>query len=96
MKKFFVEVFITFTEKDGREAVHESYECGSYEMAKNWTGECIRLDDVNTYKEGKRKPIRKQMKRGKYITIERMPHWSHLEVVVFENGTDNVVDKWES
>lgn len=96
MKKYFVEVFITFTDEDGRESVHEMYECNGYEVTKNWTGECIRLDDANTYKEGKRKPSRKQLARGKYITVEKMAHWKHLEVVVFENGSDNVIQKWEA
>ena len=41
MKKYFVQVFITFTEEDGRGCVYEAYECDSYETTKNWTGECI-------------------------------------------------------
>lgn len=91
MKKYFVEAF---TECDDGRNYHEMFECESYTMAKNWTGECIRLEDVNTYKNGKKKPVRKQLSRGKYITIEKMRHWKRFEVVVFENGTDNVVDKW--
>lgn len=94
MKKYFVEVFITFTEEDGRGYSHEAYECNGYEAAKNWTGECIRLEDVNTYKEGKRKATRKQLSRGKYITVSKMSHWEHLEVIVWENGTDNIIQKW--
>ena len=67
-----------------------------YETTKNWTGECIRLENVNTYKEGKTKPIRKQLSRGKLITIERMNHWKHLVVIIYENGTENIVKKWAS
>lgn len=96
MKKYFVEVHITFTDEDRRGYAHETYECNAYEVAKNWTGECIRLDDVNTYKEGKAKAIRRQLSRGKYITVEKMSHWKHLEVIVWENGTDDVVQKWEA
>lgn len=96
MKKYFVEVFVTFNETESREFAHACYECESYSFAKNWTGDCIRLEDANSYEEGKRKPIRRQMKRGIYITINKMPHWKNFEVVVFENGTDNVVDKWEA
>lgn len=96
MKKYFVEVFIIFTEEDGRGCTYEAYECNGYEDAKNWTGECIRLEDVNTYKRGKGKPIRKQLSRGKLITVERMNHWKHLAVIVWENGTDNIIQKWES
>lgn len=94
MKKYFVQVFITFTEEDGRGCVYEAYECDSYETTNNWTGECIRLENVNTYEEGKRKPIRKQLSRGKLITVERMNHWKHLVVIVWENGTDNIIQKW--
>ena len=96
MKKYFVQVFITFTEEDRRGCVYEAYECDSYETTKNWTGECIRLENVNTYEEGKRKPIRKQLSRGKLITVERMNHWKHLVVIVYENGTENIVKKWAS
>lgn len=96
MKKYFVQVFITFTEWDGRGCVYEAYECDDYETTKNWTGECIRLENVNTYKEGKTKPIRKQLSRGKLITVERMNHWKHLVVIIYENGTENIVKKWAS
>lgn len=96
MKKYFVQVFITFTEGDGRGCTYEAYECDDYETTKNWTGECIRLENVNTYKEGKTKPIRKQLSRGKLITVERMNHWKHLVVIIYENGTENIVKKWAS
>lgn len=92
MKKYFVEIFITFN--DGRRDLHECFECNSYQAAKNWTGECIRLEDVNTFKQGKRKAIRKQLSRGKYVTVEKMPHWTTLEVIIWENGTDNIIRKW--
>lgn len=96
MKKYMVEFFVTFADDDRRDSAHEVYECNGYEAAKNWTGECIRLEDVNTYKEGKRKATRKQLARGKYIPVEKMPHWKHFEVIVWENGTDNVIEKWEA
>ena len=92
MKKYFVE---TFTSTKYGDDYHEMYECESFAYDKNWTGNCIRLEDVNSFKNGKKKPIRKQHSRGKYITIEKMKHWVSFEVVVFENGTDNVVAKWE-
>ena len=96
MKKYMVEVFTSFTDEDGREDFHEVYECESYTNAKNWTGNCIRLDDVNTLtktKTGKEK--RKQLARGRYITIEKMRHWKSLSVYVWKNGTENIVEKWE-
>lgn len=96
MKKYFVEIFITFTEKDGREDFHDTYECEDYEMAKKYTGRCVRLIDVNTYKEGKRKALRKQLKRAKLVTIDKLAHWESFEVIIWENGTDNIVQKWEA
>lgn len=97
MKKYFVGVFITF---DGRGSTYKTYECNSYENTKNWTGECIRLEDVNTCKStckrGKRKIIRKQLSRRKLITVEKMNHWEHFAVIVWENGTDNIIQMWKS
>ena len=93
MKKLFVEVFIT---QDG-EDYKEYYECESYEITKNWTGNCIRLEDVNTYKETKTGKVqRKQLKRGRYVTTDCMKHWESNAVYVWENGTDNLIAKWES
>lgn len=93
MKKYFIETFVTC--EDGRE-FHEMYECEGYERTSNWTGECIRCEDVNSFKNGKKQPIRKQFSKGKYITIEKMPHWLKFEVTIFENGTDNVVERWSA
>ena len=94
MKKYMVESFVVCN--DGRES-HDVYECESIERAKDWTGECIRLADVNTLKISKTgKEQRKQLSRGKYVTIERMNHWKSVAVYVWENGTDNVIEKWES
>lgn len=95
MKKYMVEVFIEFNDKE-RKSNHEVFECESYTHAKNWTGDCIRLENVNTYKVSKTgKEQRKQLKRGQYITVEKMRHWNNFHVYVWENGTDNIIEMFE-
>ena len=94
MKKYMVEVFVKTTNENSE--CHEVYECESYERAKNWAGECIRLEDVNTYKTTKTGKVqRKQLSRGKYIVIEKLSHWIEYHIYVWENGTDNVIEKFE-
>lgn len=94
MKKYFVEVKITFTTKDGRDESTKLYECNDFAFAKNWTGNCIRLEDVNSVKISKSgKETRKQQSRGLYITVDCMSHWDANTVVVYDNETKKVVYK---
>ena len=92
MKRYYVETIVDVN--DGRHSEHK-YECESFDFRKNWTGQCIRLEDVNTYKEGKRKVIRRQMSRGLYVPIEKMGHWNYFKVTVYLNETKEVVKTWE-
>lgn len=89
MKKLYVKEYTKL--KDGRELI-DYYECESISSCKKDGWESIRLDTVNTVKGAKRK----ELKRGKYIVVEKLPHWEKFEVVVFENGTDNIVIKFNS
>ena len=91
MKKYLVKSCVLQDQGSGLVEWRECYECEGIAFAKNWTGECIRLEDVNSVKGNKRK----QFKRGVYVTINKMPSWKSFEVVVLENGSNNIVHKWE-
>lgn len=91
MKKYTVIERIEFVKEDGRQPIEKIYECESIESKKNWTGECIRLEGANSVKGNKRK----EFKRGQYVTVERMSHWSSLEVIVIDNETNEVVREWK-
>lgn len=74
----------------------EEYDCNSYEYAKNWTGQCIRLEDVETVtytKTGKRRT--RPLKRGKYVSISRMKHWTWFRTRVYNKQFGVVVAEWE-
>lgn len=89
MKKYYVESLVKGETCSG---TTKCYECENITFTKNWTGDCIRLEDVNTVK-GKQ---RKQLKKGLYVTINKMSHWESFKVVVYENGTTNIIYKWEA
>ena len=92
MKKYHVASRVTT--ENGNDFT-EHYECNGIEYAKNWTGNCIRLDDVESItftKTGKQR--RNQLKRGKYITIEKMKHWVFMDVIVVDNETGKEIEHW--
>ena len=89
MKKLFVKEYVKL--KDGRE-FKECYECESISPGKKDGWEAIRLDTANSIKGTKKR----EFKKGKYVVVEKLPHWETYEVVVFENGTDNIVIKFNS
>lgn len=96
MKKYRVESYCKHNEKNGSKIFETVYECERFELTKNWTGECIRMDDVNSLKEGKKGPVRKQFSRGKYETVEKMRHWAEFYVRVYENATGELIREWKA
>lgn len=88
MKKLFVERYVEC--KDGR-VWEDHYECESFSFGKKDGWDAIRLDSVNSVKGSKKS----ELSRGKYIVIEKMSHWNEFRVVIFENGSDKVVMKFE-
>lgn len=88
MKKLFVESYVK--SKDGRVS-EDHYECESFSFGKKDGWDSIRLDNVNSVKGSKKK----EFSKGKYIVVEKMPHWSEFRVVVSESGSGNVVMKFE-
>ena len=93
MKKYLVKQEIVFVETDHRTESNTMFECNSFASAKNWTGDCLRLEEVNTLKINKGKEIRKERKRGEYITVDTMSHWKLNKVTIYDNETKEIVYK---
>lgn len=83
-------------ETENGSAFREQYDCNEIEWASNWTGKCIRLGDVESVSYTK-KGIRhtRPLKRGKYVSIERMSHWTHFKTTVYNRASNAVVVDFE-
>lgn len=93
MKKYLVKVRTLLSKEEGGKEYNAMYECNGFESAKNWTGRCLRLDEVNTLEIVKGKEKRKERKRGVYVTIDLMYHWVENTVEVFDNETKELIWK---
>lgn len=87
MKKYRVESYVKLN--DGQ-VIKECYECESYTPGKSNGFAAIRLDTVNSVNGNKRR----EFTRGKYVYTESYPHWEEFEVIVYENATNEVINKW--
>lgn len=93
-KKYWVEIFIKRSD-DGTE-IKMCYECDKYTFAKSRYGREIVLENANSVTEKNGKEVRKQFKRNVHEPAEKYWFFEYIEVVIFENGTDNVIYKYAS
>lgn len=84
MKKYWIEEYVEFTDGTYYKAC---YECDNYYFEKKPLGKYIVMVDCNDADTGR------QYKRKVHRRVEKINTETYSEMVIFENGTDNVILK---